>query len=207
MERNTHRIAGIVLILLSAALIGIIAQRKQSEPGARGLKIDKTANVVEKISAMARLTSACYYEELVAVRRKPNAHVDNKLGNALANLVSARDGLVTDELCIIAKGSVRAGYNLKNLASDAVRTSGDTLIVRLPMPMVLDVQLNPSDCEVYFSDGRWTQEEITALQKEASDKLYVNALSSGILETARESGEKQLRTLLGSLGYATVLFE
>jgi len=203
-----RKLTGIALIIIASALLCLaISRRQQPAIRAKGLQIEKTANVVEKISSLARLCSACYYEELVASRRKPNAHVDNVIGNAIADMVSARDGLITDELCIIARGRVRAGYNLKNLKGDAVRISGDTLYLSLPKPMVLDVQLNPSDCEVYVSDGHWTQEEMAALQKEAKDKLYVNALSSGILKTARESAEKQLRMFLGASGFACISIE
>lgn len=195
--------------LVSAAFVlGLaIASGSRNHSHKHSLSIEKTANVVEKIRQIARFNTASYYEELVVTRRKANQHVDNAVGNRIADFLSVRDGLITDELCMIAKGTVRAGYDLSSIEEDAIRTSGDTLFVRLPVAMVLDVQLNPSDCEMYVCDGQWSDSEMASVQREAKNRLYSNALDSGILDAARNSGERQLENLFSSFGFGTVVLE
>ena len=82
---------------------------------------------------------------------------------------------------------------------------GDTVTVRLPEPELFEVILNPSDYEIFVEDGRWSHEEVVALESRAKETVRRDALSAGLLEKAGESAGAQLDRLLRSLGYREVV--
>jgi hypothetical protein len=63
------------------------------------LKIEKTANVVEKIKEISEFTTACYYEEAVLK--------DNKVEKNEGGFLGLIDMETSKEIVIIAKGKVR----------------------------------------------------------------------------------------------------
>ena len=77
----------------------------------RELKIDKTANVIEKIRSISEFTTACYYEEAVLKSRKTEAGKQNKL----MSLVHIEADSLHSEVVILAKGRVRAGGEIYNV--------------------------------------------------------------------------------------------
>ena len=78
--------------------------------GISELKIDDTANVVEKIKKISEFTTACYYEEFVLKEEKKEA---SKL-EGVAKFVKVQADSTLNEIVILSKGTVRAGYNLSN---------------------------------------------------------------------------------------------
>lgn len=194
-------------MLVAAGLWFYLHRPATKKAAAEGLQIDETENVVTEIRSMARLTTACYYSELTLVKKKANPNADNAVGNLIASAIGKKGPLVSDELCLVMKGKVRAGYDLSLLASDALTRSGDTLRLRLPAPQVFEVVANPTDCEVFVSEGTWSHEEMRAIQSEAKGRMENAAREAGILAKARRSGEEQLVALLRSLGFQHVVLE
>ena len=188
-------IAGV--IGLSALTVGGIALKRYI---AKGPTIDNTANVVEKIRTISEFTSACYYEEAVLQQNK----VEEGKQNKLMKLANIEADSVRSEVVILAKGTVRAGYNLSKIAADQIKVSGDSISLVVPKPEIFDVIVNPSDYEMYVEEGKWSHEEITALQANYREKLTANSLESGIIEKADKSGEERLKSMLNGLGFSYV---
>ena len=166
----------------------------------RELKIDNTANVVEKIKSISEFTTACYYEEAVLKNSKTEAGKQN----ALMNLVHIEADSVHSEVVILAKGKVRAGYDLGKISADQIQISGDSISVVLPKPEIFDVIVNPSDYEMYIEEGKWNHDEISVMQAEYRNALTEKSKENGLLQKADEAGKTRLATLFKALGFSYV---
>lgn len=160
------------------------------------LKIDNTANVVEKIKEISEFTTACYYEEAVLKDSKVEKHEGGFLG--LVDTETSR------EIVIIAKGKVRAGFDLSKVTEDKMIIKSDTICITLPEPQIFDVIINPSDYEMYVEEGKWSHEEVTALQTNYRTQLLAKANDAGILNKAKEAGKKRLESLFMTFGFTVV---
>lgn len=160
------------------------------------LKIDNTANVVEKIKKISEFTTACYYEEAVLKDSKVEKHEGGFLG-----LV---DTETSKEIVIIAKGKVRAGFDLSKVTEDKINIKNDTIGITLPEPEIFDVIINPSDYEMYIEEGNWSHEEVTALQTNYRAQLLAKAQERGILNKAKEVAKKRLESLFMTFGFTVV---
>ena len=160
------------------------------------LKIDNTENVVEKIKAISEFTTACYYEEAVLK--------DSKVEKNEGGFLGLVDTETSKELVIIAKGKVRAGFDLSKVTEDKINIKNDTIGITLPEPEIFDVIINPSDYEMYIEEGRWSHEEVTALQTNYRAQLLAKANDAGILNKAKEVGKKRLESLFQTFGFSVV---
>lgn len=198
------------LVVVAAAVVAILYFIPSLNPFAglfgKELTIEKTANVVTEIKKISKFTTTCYYEEVTLVERKTNEAVDNAAGKYVASLLGKSD-LVEDEICIIANGKVRAGYDFGKLSDDAIKVSGDTLEVKLPEVEIFDVVVNPSNFDIYVNDGNWTHEQVTEIQGKAKAKIEDDAKKAGIIEKAKTSGEEQLVNLFKTIGFNTVILQ
>ena len=188
-----------VLVVAAAFLLPRLGQR-----GRRALTIDDTPVIVTKIRSLGELTTACYYDEMVLTRSKPNAFSSSALGSL------ARDGFgkdVDDHLVVIAKGTVRAGLNLMDMTEDDIRFAGDTAYIRLPAPQYLDVIVNPSGFEVFAETGKWSHEEITGLQETARQRLLMGADHYGLKSKAYAGAVDAVTELLAASGFTHIRFD
>lgn len=160
------------------------------------LSIEKTANVVEEVKKIGELTTACYYEEI--------AMHDTRIDTTSILGIKRHK---KNEVVLIGKGIVRAGFDMAKLTEDALTAHGDTLEIRLPDVEVFDVILNPSDFSIEYEDGTWDNETLKPIKAKAKKQLEANAIASGILKKADESGRKHLKNLFATLGYNEVCFK
>lgn len=165
----------------------------------KGMQYEKTANVITEIRNISEFTSACYYEELVMAEVKDSENTTNKVVKMLG-----RGAVSKDEICLIMDGKVRAGFDLSKVTDNAIAISGDTLTMTLPKPEIFDVIVNPSNCEVYVEEGKWSHEQVTALQASARVRIQEDALSCGILEQADKIGRERLADLFKTFGFSVV---
>lgn len=165
----------------------------------KGMQYEKTANVITEIRNISEFTSACYYEELVMAEVKDSENTTNKVVKMLG-----RGAVSKDEICLIMDGKVRAGFDLSKVADDAISISGDTLTMTLPKPEIFDVIVNPSNCEVYVEEGKWSHEQVTAIQASARVRIQDDAIGYGILEQADKIGRERLADLFKTFGFNVV---
>ncbi len=164
------------------------------------MQLEKTANVVTEIHNISEFTSACYYEELVLTDVKDSENTTNTVASWFG-----KDPVSKDEICLIIDGKVRAGFDLSKVPEDAIAITSDTLTITLPKTEIFDVIVNPSDCEVYVEDGKWSHEHVTAMQASARERIPEDALSYGILEQADKIGRERLTDLFKTFGFNTVI--
>lgn len=170
----------------------------------RGLRIADTPAVVVSIKKIAELATACFFEEKILVEKKANTVVDNKIGELLAG-VAKKDAIIEDELCLIAKGQVRAGYDLRELSENDLKYENNTLTIKLPEVKILEVIINPKGWDFYVEEGPWSDEQIRSIKSKAKELVKADALENGILEKAAKSGAGKIKALMLSLGYKNVI--
>ena len=215
----------LALIVIAAVLAaGFFASYKYShlldflkrEP----LSIEKTANVVEEIKKIGEFTTACYYEEMAlqdSYVDKPQVmgrDADKLAGKALRKV--GLDGLANkadkastvvnsdNEILLIGKGHVRAGFDLAKVQESDLIIHGDTLDITLPPTEVFDIIMNPSDFTTEYEKGTWSHELTKPIKERARAILEQNAIEGGILTKAEENGKKQLEAIFTAFGFKQV---
>ena len=197
------KVATVVVVIL--VLVGVYFGLKVASPNfsfKRELKIAETANVVEQIKKISEFTTACYYEEFVLTKERndaPNRNISKALG-----LMHVEADSIHNEIAIIWKATVRAGYDLSEITESDLKVSKDTVSIMLPSPKVFDVIMNPSDYEVFVEDGKWSHEETTTMQTYAQKDVLVDAVNFGILKKADEVGKVRIEELFKTFGFNVV---
>ncbi|MBQ6729175.1 MAG: DUF4230 domain-containing protein [Bacteroidales bacterium] len=184
------------------------------------LSIEKTANVVEEIKKIGEFTTACYYEEMalqdsyVDKTQVMGRDADKLAGKALRKVgldswASKADNVSTvvnsdNEILLIGKGYVRAGFNLAKVQESDLNVHGDTLDITLPPTEVFDIIMNPSDFTMEYEKGTWSHELTKPIKERAKATLEQNAIEGGILAKAEENGKKQLEDIFTAFGFKQV---
>ena len=196
----------VLIVILAVLAAGAFFAMKKGLLDFKGdeLKIAETPTVISEIKKISEFISACFYEEIILQEKKTRKVVDNSVGNKIAGLFGKKEGLITDEIVIIANGKVRAGFNLKNLADNDIRINGDTLTVNLHEAEIFDVIVNPSNFDIYIEDGTWDEKKVTDIKNKAVSKIKEDALSEGILVKATNSGVKKLAEMFKTFGFPVV---
>ena len=164
--------------------------------GAGGVKLENTANVIEKVKKISELVTTCYYEEYVLLSKK------NELKEV--GLFKKSVDTLYNEIVITVKGTVRAGFDLSKIADDGIKVHGDTIDIKLPAPQILDIISNPSDYTIFEESGKWSHEEIVALQSQGKERTLNNALQHNLLLKANEAGKERVADLFRSFGFSVV---
>ena len=197
------KITPAAVLLAVVLLVGALLLTRGDGRVKRSLTIDDTPVIITKIRSLGELTTACYYDEMVLSRTKENAFSSSALGSLAEGL--GKD--VDDHLVLIAKGTVRAGLDLMDMKEEDIRFVGDTAYIRLPAPPYLDVIVNPSDFEVFAETGKWTHEEVTALQGAARQRLLMGADHYGLKSKAYVGAMDAVTELLVASGYTYIRFD
>ena len=166
----------------------------------RELSIEKTANVVEEVKKIGEFTTACYYEELPL----RDIRVDTIKREGLFG-IGAGKSFKENEIVLVGKGRVRAGFDLSKVKEGDMDVHGDTLEMKLPRAELFDIIMNPSDFTTEYESGTWSHELTKPIKERAKADLEKNAIDYGILQKAEESGLKRLEMLFKTFGYNTVL--
>lgn len=190
------------IVILAGVGFGIMKLQEPAEEKEE-LTIDNTTNVVTEIKKISEFTSACYYEELILVNKISEANKTVKgFSEALSNMSIFKE---ERELVMIAKGKVRAGFDLSELKENDIQVKTDTLIINLPTAKIFDVIINPSGFETFIEEGEWSQKEVTAIQMDAKEKLKQNAIADGLIEKATNYGQDKLTALFKTFGFNEVI--
>lgn len=214
-------IVGAVILVAGVVFAGIKLNWFNFESH-KDLSIDKTANVVEEVKKIGQFTTACYYEEVALQDSyEDTAHFLGRNADKLAGKALRKVGLgrfshaadkassvvtnSTNEIVLIGKGRVRAGFDLSKISEGDINVHGDTLEMVLPHPEIFDIIMNPSDFTTEYEKGTWSHELTKPLKERAKISLEENALDFGIIKKAEESGLKRLETIFKTFGFNTVV--
>ena len=113
------------------------------------------------------------------------------------------------------RGLVRAGIDFDEVKDDNIRLSGETLIIELPPPFIIDPGLDPSrsgvlfedEADSLFCDSPATSQTLTEIYRIAEKELLNNACEARLLEEANANAEDSLRQLIEKFGFSEVIIE
>lgn len=166
------------------------------------LEIDKTANVVDKIKKISEFTTICYYEEVVL---KSDRVTD--ANNVVTNFLNIEPDSIQEEIVIIAKGKVRAGFDFTKIMNEDIVIKSDTIAIKLPSPEIFEVIANPSDYEIFVEEGKWSHEDISLLQINHRNQLFESAINANVLQKAASVGRSKVSDLFKTFGFDVVEIE
>jgi hypothetical protein len=163
-------------------------------------KVDVRSMVVQQIRNASELTTAIFTTETVVPASR-----DRTIGGYVVGKTT---------LLYIAYGEVRAGVDLSDLKPEDVQINGDTTILRLPPPRILDSKIDVSRSKVYDYDrgflglGPDAAPELQDLaQRQTLDKIVASACTNGILQSASDRAKMTVNQLLMTAGYQKLVVE
>lgn len=196
-------IKAIVIAMAVAAAATAIGYGVKALIDANKIAIMDTATVVVEIKKISEFTTYTYIDELIIHKNKTEAKEakDGLLG------IGKRDAVpdsLRSEIVMIVSGVTRVGYDLGKLTENDIKISRDTISVNLPAVEIFDVIVNPSNTKMFVEEGKWSHEEVTALQVDCRNRMHQNALDRGILKKADEVGTEKVENLFKALGFKVV---
>lgn len=178
------------------------------------IKINDTAIILEEVKKIGQIYTQKFYDEFYyeSEINDPSfvGYVHNSMGEFASNTVHAyltlfdftkRSGFEKSKsvkLGFVVNGHVTAGFDLEkfNNKSIIIDQESNTLIIRMPIPEILETVVNPSGYNTFISDGNIPFEFRKKVQVSAKLKLKDRAIEYGILEKSENYGKKYLKHFL-----------
>lgn len=184
--------ASLVTLLAGAGLASWFFLR----PHGPTTRIDTSrAAVIKEMRQLGRLETSSFTIEKIIEAKKD-------AGSPWSNI------LFGDKLLLIAHGDVVAGLDLFGLDEHAITVSGTRIQVTLPAPQILTVRLDNEQTRVYDRDQGFLSRGDKDLESEARQaaetEIRTAACQAKILEAASENAVKQIKALLGALGFLDI---
>lgn len=171
-----------VVLLVLAAWYG--RQFWQPETKQRH-EIISHSSVLAKIRELNRLESSSFYIDTI-IRTE-------KQGNWYALWQDSQKGI------FVAKGNAVAGLDLNKIRAQDVTVLNDTVIISLPPPEVLSVQLNHIEVfDIRTGTLNLHQADMSVLhtvQTQAKQQVLQQACQNGLLQHAQARAETQIKQL------------
>ena len=192
---RTTMTVSIIALLAGAGLASWFFLR----PGGSRTRIDAGRDaVVKEMRQLGRLETSSFTIEKIIEAKKEE-------GGPWRNI------LFGDKLLLIANGEVVAGYDLSTLSENDVEKTSGTLRLKLPAPEILSVRLDNEKTRVYDRDqgilSRGDKDLESEARLAAEQSIRDAACTAGILREAEENAVKQLRAVLGALGYPDAVIQ
>jgi hypothetical protein len=121
-------------------------------------------------------------------------------------------GILREEIFILEYGTVVAGFDLADLADDDIWQDGQQIMLKLPAPEILRVEIDFDRSHVVYRKG-WCPAAVCGddldrfiqqIEPEAVQQLKEQALEYGLLEQTARSGRDYFYHFFKSLGFTDV---
>lgn len=113
-----------------------------------------------------------------------------------------------DHLSRIYYGSVRIGYDLGKMPPNWIQMQGDSIVVSLPQPIILDNNfIDEARTTAFFESGSWSHKDREDLYQRAAYRMRKRALSTSNMERARNNAQQQFTKLFHTMGFTNVTFQ
>jgi hypothetical protein len=144
-------------------------------------KVDISSLVVKQIRSSSELTTVVFITETI---------VPTSMERKLAGQVT----IGTTKLLYIARGEVRAGFDLNRIGKNSLRLTPHEIRLQLPPPQVIDSKLDLDHSYVYDYERGLLGPDVapklqTLAQKRALEKIVASACATGLLEEANQRAE------------------
>ena len=117
-----------------------------------------------------------------------------------------REWLPNAKTLLMVSGEIVVCIDLSKIASNDIRTSGDSIYLTLPEPEICHTKIKHSESKVYNLEfGLWESEEIMdEAYRYAEKQLEIEALKLNIRDKSRENTANLLTPILHSMGFKYV---
>lgn len=176
------------------------------------IEIQNTTVIVERIEELGKLELVKYnFKEIYDYQ----AISKGKINSSTA--LKTYDYNPDLKVALIASGEAVGCVDLRNMGSNSVKISGDTLLFTIPPAELCYHKLDLEKSRVYDFErsGFWSNifpddDEVTRAvdnaYREAENQIRISALENGILEQTALNAEKVLRPILEEISGKVVVF-
>lgn len=110
-----------------------------------------------------------------------------------------------DHLVRIYYGTVRLGIDMKSVEQGWLHTVGDSIVVTLPQPGLLDKNfIDEARTKSFFESGKWSHQDRDKLYQKAYRQMLAHCLTPENLRSARENGEALFTKMMKNMGYERI---
>lgn len=160
----------------------------------RGLIIDNSTSVVNKIQRLRRLETVSYSLDKIVEGQRESPVLPNFL--------------MGDKLLMVVHGEVIAGIDLSQLKPSDVHVDGRDIQVHLPPSQIFITTLDNTKTRVYSRTTGLLVPEDPNLESEvrakAQEQFQQAAIADGILKTATKNAGATVKSMLMGLGFENV---
>lgn len=116
---------------------------------------------------------------------------------------TTRSGFLSDaQLVNIYYGTLRLGVNLSKTEKGWIKSSGDTIIAKLPPVQLLDEDfIDETRTRSFIEKGNWKPADRAALHDRARRTMRTRCLTPAVWQSAEQNAETQMTKLLHSMGF------
>lgn len=111
-----------------------------------------------------------------------------------------------DRLARIYYGTMRLGIDMRELTSDRITVSGDTVTILMPPIRLLDDNfIDEARTRAFHESGRWSADDREAMYRRAAARMKQKGLTQENIRSAETNADVQLRDMMKAMGFATVV--
>lgn len=120
---------------------------------------------------------------------------------------TVRRGFFSDDrLARIYYGTMRLGIDMRELTSDRITVSGDTVTILVPPIRLLDDNfIDEARTRAFHESGRWSADDREAMYRRAAARMKQKGLTQENIRSAETNADVQLRDMMKAMGFATVV--
>lgn len=120
---------------------------------------------------------------------------------------TVRRGFFSDDrLARIYYGTMRLGIDMRELTSDRITVSGDTVTILVPPIRLLDDNfIDEARTRAFHESGRWSADDREAMYRRAAARMKQKGLTPENIRSAETNADVQLRDMMKAMGFATVV--
>lgn len=120
---------------------------------------------------------------------------------------TVRRGFFSDDrLARIYYGTMRLGIDMRELTSDRITVSGDTVTILMPPIRLLDDNfIDEARTRAFHESGRWSADDREAMYRRAAARMKQKGLTQENIRSAETNADVQLRDMMKAMGFATVV--
>ncbi|AFZ47026.1 hypothetical protein Cyast_1057 [Cyanobacterium stanieri PCC 7202] len=160
-------------------------------------EVDTSRLIVQKIQAVSELTTTVFVMDAVVPTSSNRRVGDWVIGET--------------NLLYLARGEVRAGIDLSKMDDDDITVDGNTLIITLPSPEILDSKIDVNQSQVYdynrgfLNLGPDVAPDLqTQAQRVTLKRVIESACEADILNQANQRAILTINQLMAHSGYDSV---
>ncbi len=153
--------------------------------------------IVKQINAVSELTTSVFVMDSI---------VPTSSSRKLGNLVLGKT-----KMLYVGRGEVKAGLDLSKMTTNSILIDGDTIMVRLPAPEILDTKVDVAQSQVYDYDRGFLNlgpdvapELQTKAQRYTLTQIKKTACEQDILDKANDKAVTLVTGLMTNAGYEEV---